>query len=207
MAVAIKDGTGASVNLTSTADPAGSQIPVHSNDSTLAHYRAAKSAFSLAVATPTAVVVIQGSATKTVRIKRIAVGGAATAYGAMAAFIDRWSTAGTLGSAVLTAVTPGKLDSNNAAATAAISTVGTANYTTKGTSAGIVGAGRLSMGPITTAATSSAAGWLEWDFTTRSDQALVLRGTSEFVALDLGGSAVPSGGVLDFEVEWAEDAS
>jgi hypothetical protein len=206
MAIAIKDGSGSSVNLAGFVDSAGSQIPTHSNDSTVAHYRAAKSALT-PVATPTTVGLIQGSASKTIRIKRVAVGGAATAYGSMVCYIERWSTAGTPGSAVLTGLTAAKHDSGNGAATAVVSTVGTANYTTRGTTAGVVGAGRVNMTAIGSAATSSAQTWTEWDFTTRSDQALVLRGTAEYLAIDLGGAAVPSGGVIDFEVEWSEDAS
>ena len=63
-------------------------------DSFQTTYRYAVAAFA-AVATPTAMVIIQGSATKTVKIKQIRIEGVATAAGNMQIGIARWSTAGT----------------------------------------------------------------------------------------------------------------
>ena len=170
-----------------------------------AGYRYSGSAFSM-VATPTAVIVIKGSATKTVAIKKICLSGAATAYGSMAFTAHRRSSAGTLNTAVLTAVTAVKLDTNNAAATATVSTVGTANYQTLGTDVGTVGAGRLSMTAIGSAATSSAASPLCWDFSSPLNQQLVLKGTSQYLTIEGNGAAIPSGGVLDYEIETVEYA-
>jgi hypothetical protein len=36
---------------------------------------------------------------------------------------------------------------------------------------------------------------------------ILLRGTSDYVYVNLAGAAVPSGGVIDIEVEWEEDNS
>ena len=163
-------------------------------------YRYAGLAFA-PVATPTDIIIVKGSATKTLIVKRVKLCGAATAAGTMPAAIIRRSDAGTIGSAVLTAVTAAKHDSVDAAATGVVSTVGTANYTTVGTTAGNVGAGRLQM---TALATGLAAIPLEWDFANRDDKGIYLRGILEFLCVNLAGAAIPAGGVVDYEIEIEE---
>ena len=190
------------VDFTSSAPGTVGVTPV-STEGTKATYRAAALAFA-AVATPTDIIIIQGSATRTVRIKSVTLAGAATAAGTMSAQLVRRSTAGTLGSAVLTAVSPAKHDSADPTATAVVSTVGTANYTTVGTSAGVVGAARLQ---LTALATGLAAVPIVWDFAIRQDKAFVLRGVSEFLCVNMSGIAIPVGGVIDFAIEWEEDGS
>ena len=155
-----------------------------------------------AVATPTDVVVIQGSASKRVAVKRIMIWGAATAAGTMPVQVIRRSTAGTLGSAVLTAVTPAKHDTNQASASGVVSTVGTANYTSLGTSAGIVATGRLQM---TALGTGVAAVPFILDFGDRLTKPVYLRGASEFCNINFNGAAIPSGGVMDLTIEIEED--
>jgi hypothetical protein len=54
---------------------------------------------------------------------------------------------------------------------------------------------------------AGAAGEVVWDFTLRNSKALVLRGTSEGIAINWNGAAVPSGTSLTIEIEWVEDAS
>jgi hypothetical protein len=200
--LAVKDGNGSSQTIGTFTDAAGAQRSSVTLDSAAITYRAAKTALT-PVATPTVVFQIAGSATKTVRVKKISVVGAATAYGTMPCTLYRSSDAGTLGSAVLTAITAGEMDSAGAAATAVVATVGTANYTTVPAAAGIIGAARVDFAPLTTAATSSSNARTQWVF----DRALVLRGVAEVLAINFNSTAVVSGGVLDFEVEWEEDAS
>lgn len=163
-------------------------------------YRYAALAFA-AVATPTDIIVIQGSATKILIVKLVKLAGAATAAGTMPAQIIRRSAAGTLGSAVLTAVTPARHDSTDDAPTGVVSTVGTANYTSLGASAGVVGTGRLQM---TALGTGVAAVPLVWDFASRDDKGIYLRGTSQFLCVNLNGATIPSGGVIDYEIEIEE---
>lgn len=168
-------------------------------------YRYCQIAFAM-VATPTDALVIQGSATKTVRVKRIKITGQATAQGSMPVQLIRRSTAGTLGSAVLTAVTAGKHDTSDIAGTAVVSTVGTANYTTVGTTAGTVEVGRLGMSALATG-TAGDGQAVVWDYSTRMDKAMVLRGATDFLCVNFNGAAIPSGGVVDFTVELEEDNS
>lgn len=200
--LAVKDSGGAAVTVGTLTDAAGAQRTQVSLDNACAMYRAAKTALT-PVATPTVVFQIAGSATKTVRVKKIAVHGSATAYGQMPCTLYRASDAGTVGSAVLTAISAGKADSGSAAATAVVATVGTANYTTVPLAAGIIGARRVDFAPLTTAATSSGSAATVWTF----DRAVVLRGVAEILAINFNSTAVVSGGVLDLEVEWEEDAS
>lgn len=165
-------------------------------------YRYAKLAFAM-VATPTDAFVIQGSPTKTVSVKSIKITGAATAAGTMPVTLVKRSSAGTLGSAVLTAFpTPGQLDSTDAAPTAGVFTVGTANYGTLGTAAGIFGAARLC---LTALATGLGVQPVVWDFSMRKPA--IIRGVGEFLCVNFNGAAIPSGGVIDIEIETEEDAS
>ena len=170
-------------------------------DGTQVSYRYSGVAFA-PVATPTDFIVIQGSATKTLRIKKITLTGAATAAGNLPVqVIRRLSTGGTIGSAVLTAVSPAKADTLSAAATGVVSTVGTANYGTVQTTNGNIASGRISM-----TALGSGVGIqpLVFDFTSG---AVLLRGTSDYVMLNGVGGAIPSGGVVDYTIEIEEDNS
>lgn len=162
-------------------------------------YRYAQLGFT-PVAAPTDIIIIQGSATRTVYLKRIALQGVATAAGNMPAQLIRRSAADTA-ACVLTAVTAGKHDTASAAATAVVSTVGTANCGSLGASAGNIGAGRLQL-----PASGTGLGFtpLTWEFGTRLDQSILLKGVNDFIAINLNGAAVPSGGIIDIEIETEE---
>ena len=140
------------------------------------------------VTTPTDVLVIQGSSTMTVRIKRIAVGGLATTAGDMPFQVIRRSTAGTKGSATLTAITAAQHDINDAAPTATVSYVQTANYTTIGTGAGALLSNRVILNVATAAQTNVVE-----DFSRNADKPLILRGTSDFLVVNFAGATVPAG--------------
>lgn len=156
------------------------------------------------VATPTAFIVIKGSATKTVRIKKVRIAGVATAQGNMQIQFQRWSTAGTIGSAALTALTAVQHDINDTAATATVSTVGTANWTTAGTGSTIPFlCDTLFMGVVATGVVTPNA----FEFSSRNDKAIILRGTGDWIIISGNGSAIPSGGVIDISIETEEDNS
>lgn len=154
------------------------------------------------VATPTDIIEIKGSATKTVRIRRIRVGGVATAAGNMPVQLIRRSAGDSGGGMVLTAVTAMKPDTAYAAATATVSTIGTANPGALGAAVGgIAGAGRAQ---LAASGSGVAANALEWRFDVN---AIVLRGTSEFLYLNMNGAALPAGAAFDWEIDTEEDAS
>lgn len=187
MALVVKDGNGTNQNLP-LYDQAYSAIGVTFTP----------------VAAPTDWLVLQGSATKIVRLKRITFAGFATTGGDMLCALIKRSDAGTLGSAVLTGVTACPLDSANSAATAVLSTVGTANYTTVGTIVGVgIRAARAYLNIVTTGNTEK----IVWDFTTRGDQAPTLRAATEFLVLNGQAGTLPAGSKFDFEVQWEEGSA
>ena len=154
------------------------------------------------VAAATDIIEIKGSATKTVRIRRIKVAGVATAAGNHPVQLVRRSAADSGGGMALTGITAFKPDTNYAAATAVVSSIGTANPGALGAQVGgIAGAGRVQLPAVTTGV---AANDLVWNF---DRNACVLRGISEFLYLNLNGVALPAGMVLDIEIETEEDAS
>lgn len=220
----IPDASGVSFT-TRTKDNAGVNLPVHaiadsgganlsavdvngrvqvSLEGSRATYHYALLAFAM-VATPTDAFIIQGSATKTVRVKKIKLSAQATSQGSMPVQLIRRSAADAT-NGVLTAITAAKHDSGDAAPTAVVSSVGTANFSSLGTSAGLVGAGRLGFSALGT----GSAGFgqeLHWDFSLNNDKPLILRGVSEFLVVNFNGAAIPAGGVVDIEIETEEDAS
>jgi hypothetical protein len=182
--------------------PGGEFAQLVSSDGTKATYGYVAAGVT-PVATPTDVLVIQGSATKTVRVKRIKIGGFATTAGQFIVQLIRRSAANSGGSATLTAVTPGKFDVTDPAATAVVSYVQTGNFGTLGASAGLLRTGRLFLNTATAGGTSEVV----WEFATREDKAAIIRGTSDFLCLNCAGATVPNGGELDFEIEQEEDSS
>lgn len=185
MPLNVKDAAGATKGL---ATPTG----------TVYHF--AGTAFA-PVATPTAFIVIKAAAAggKTVYLRKFRAQGAATAAGTMPIFLTKRTTDGTVGSAVLTAITAAKALSTDAANTGSVSTVGTANYTTLGSAAGVIGAGRVEM---TALATGVAA--VPYVYEPVKPIGLVA-GTTEEITVELGGAAIPAGGVIDWEVVTEEE--
>lgn len=116
--------------------------------------------------------------------------------------VIRRSTAGTKGSATLTAITAAQHDINDAAPTATVSYVQTANYTTIGTGAGALLSNRVILNVATAAQTNVVE-----DFSRNADKPLILRGTSDFLVVNFAGATVPAGGALDLTVETEEDNS
>lgn len=199
------DGTILPITMTPSAQ--GGQQLVNT-EGTKATYSAAFTAFA-PVAAATDFINIFGSSTKTIRITRIEV--SATTTAATAAVNDlqiiKRSTAGTLGSAVLTAATNiVPFDSLNAAATAVISSVGTANYTTLGTIVGVVDARKFTSQLATATATDfPVVHATVFSFTERNEQGIVLRGTAQQLALNLAGGTVPAGASFNVTITWTEE--
>ncbi len=172
-----------------------------------ATYSASVSSFT-PVASPTDFFNIFGSASKTIRITRIEISASTTSAtpAALDLSLNKRSTAGTAGSAVLTNLTGVPHDSTNAAVSAVASTVGTANYTTLGTLVGVVQARKLvaTLTPLT-ATDFPITRPLVFDFTNRNEQGIVLRGITEQLALGFGGASLPAGLSLDINITWTEE--
>ena len=175
-------------------------VTVTPGDGTKATYAASASGIVPAAAT-TDVFTITGSATKTIRITAITISCTTTAGSGFSANLTmvRRSTANTGGTS--TTITAGSHDTNNAAATAVVRSY-TANPSALGTANGVIRAHRFS---ISTAGGAGNIGPLNlWEFGSRPAQAIVLRGTSDMLAINLGGVTITSP-ILSASVEWTEE--
>lgn len=149
-------------------------------------------------ANPTDLLVLRGSATKVVRLKSLLIMGTATAASNIICNLIRRSAANTGGTASNPAGIP--RDTNNDAVSAQLSLY-SANPAALGTAVGNVDGGRLNLAP----AANGSIDRLMFQYAWQMDQALVLRGVSEFLALNLGGVAWPAGGALDISMMWTEE--
>lgn len=207
--VNVLNSSGAATPMGAWQDPSGNNIPLTSVDSTKATYRAS------AVFTPFAtgaltLFQIQGSASKTVRVKRIcATATTASAAASISGYLQRTSAAGTGGTGVNPTVA--KLDTNFAAATAVVT-----HYTTAAQSVGAGVGGPLSqfsMGvPIVSVPTVSIPfvplQTIFPEYGAVIGSAIVLRGTSDFVCVVNTTPANFANAVsMSYMIEWEEDAS
>lgn len=176
-------------------------------------YSASVKAFAPAIVTATTdcqLVIMQGAANKVARLKKILVTGAMTAVGSNILRLERWSTAGTLGSAALTAVpTIARLGSPNTPGSVpgapglTISTVGTAAYTSAGTTSGIFCHQRILLKSTTITDTSDYIP-VEWKWGDKGDLAPEIVGTTDYLALIGYPTATGTGTVFDITVQWEE---
>ncbi len=150
-------------------------------------------------ATPTDWVVIRGSATKTVKIVRVELSGAATAATEVIFTLKKHTIANTGGTS--TTPTPMQHDSNDAAATATVLLYSVAP--TIDASATIWKNVRMTLA-VAPAATTVAPDRYIYNFGADPYEALTLRGVAQEFAINFGGSAVPSGGVYDLAVTFIE---
>jgi hypothetical protein len=148
-------------------------------------------------ATATDVVTLAGSATTTIRITLVRISGISTTAITTPVLLIKRSAANTGGtSAALTRVPH---DSNSAAATAAGLSY-TVNPTALGAAVGTVRQDRLSFAVTG----STAQDPIVWDFGDRPAQAIVLRGTTQILAINLNGVTI-TGGSISVDIEWTEE--
>ena len=166
-----------------------------SSDGTTATYRAGGFALTFYSTAAAVLVEIVGSATKTVRIKKITLWGqAATKFYAELTLLRCTGASG--GTPVVAAI--GKHDKNDAAATAVVNSYAAA--ATAGAGNAVIGAGVLNM---SVPSATMAAFEKTWDFCRSQDKALILRGTGD--VLEVFNNTTGFGaGTFGFEVEWEE---
>jgi hypothetical protein len=202
--LSILDGGGAPQQLASSpdGDVANAMIMIRTSEHRKPTYSYAGN--FTPVAAPTDVIMIKGSATKTARIKKITLGGLATTAGSMAVSLIRRSTQFTTqGTAVFNALTPGEYDPpNDPAASCVVATIGTANLTSVGAPNGNYGQRRLWL-PLVTQQPFP----LIWEFATRQDKPIILRGITDFLFINFNGGPLPAAGTVDYEIQIEEDAS
>lgn len=149
-------------------------------------------------ATPTDVIVLVGSATKTIMITKFEITPAATANGSLDFYVYKRTTADTGGTSTATAITPN--DSSNPAPTA-VAKLYSANPSALGTGS-LVGATRVTLAAKSPNGVAIQT-WAE-SFGTGNQQPIVLRGVNESLCINLGGQTMPTGIDIYFTLEWVE---
>lgn len=202
-----RDSNNAAVTVPGLADLAGNISAMSSLDSSAQVYRASANFTPQATAAVT-VITITGSATKTVRIRRITLGGVSTALSASVFQLLRVTALGAGGT--LVAPTVAKLDSGSAAATAVVN-----HWTTTLKATGTGGGGPICTCLVTTSTvttpTVSGGGTPQFLFPELGapiGQAIVLRGVADILEVqNVAPANLGAGTVLTYSVEWVEDAS
>lgn len=144
-------------------------------------------------ATTTDIVTLVGSATKTVVVKRVIVSGLATTAGSMDVSLVKRTTANSGGTATQPSIA--QYDSSDAAPTAVVN-----QYSANPT----LGTGVALKNQLLNFGLTGSTGQALFEFSTRNDKPLILRGVAQSLAINLNGQAVPSGGKLSYTVEWEE---
>lgn len=205
--ITVRDGNNAAQTLPTLQDLAGNSMPMNSLDSGQQFYRASANFTPTATAAVTVMAII-GSATRTVRIRRITVGGVSTAVSGSVWALQRVSSQGAGGTTV--SPTVAKLDVNSAAATAVVS-----HYTTTLKATGVVVGGPITTRYIgTNVVTTPATVFTDSNITLFPEggapigQSIVLRGTGDILELqNVTPANLGAGTVLSYTVEWVEDNS
>ncbi len=207
----VRDGNNAAQNIPTMSDLAGNLAAMQSLDSSQQVYRAA-ALFTPFATSPVVLFNIKGSATKTVRVKRIGAWAVSTANAAVGLVLQRASTLGTGGTVVNPTIA--KLDTLSATATALVS-----HFTTAAQSAGTPIGGPISttnLGSILVAETVEIMtphnAILFPEGGAPIGQAIVLRGVAEFLEVNVslgqsGGANGPPAMQVGYFIEWVEDGS
>lgn len=205
--IAVRDGNNAAQNMGAFQDASLVNYSAVMMDSTRPTYRVAAN-FTPQPTGAVTLISIQGSASKTIRIKRILVQGSITGGVASTLFgLQRTSALGAGGTTV--SPTVAKMDTLSATASAVVS-----HYTTTLKAAGTPVGGPLSTIQLfsTTAVTPTVA-WADGQMMFPEKgapigQALVLRGVADFVEVqNLNAGNLGTNQTISYMVEWEEDAS
>ena len=194
----LSDGAGTA--LTSTTSGAKQALDVVINAPTKATYNSGSGLFT-PPATPTDMWVMQGSATKTIKILSLTCFFIQTNAGNDLIYLKRYSTADTAGTSTTIAALP--LDINDAASTATIKA-----YTANPTLGTLVGdLDIVYPGIATNGGPSSETGSAEfsWNLADNQGQPLVLRGTTDQIAVNFNGAAKPAGFQIAVSVRFTEE--
>lgn len=170
-----------------------------SSDGAKPTYRAAGTGLTLYSTAAAVLVEIQGSATKTIRVKRINLWAQAGTKFFTELQLLRSTTISGTGTPV--AANLGQHDINDAVATAVVNSYAAA--ATFGTGHLLIGACNLS---VQAPAATNAMFANGWDFSRSQDKAMILRGTTD--VLQVYNTVIGLGtATFGFEVEWEEDNS
>jgi hypothetical protein len=152
------------------------------------------------LASHTDLLVLRGSATKTVKVVHFELSGLATTSAQILAYLKKHTIADTGGTGTLGA-TATKHDSNDGAATAVINTYQT-TLPTVDASATILRTIRMQWAPAATTATIPDR--YITDFGMNGGEPIVLRGVAQEFALNFNAVTI-TGGLADFSIVWTEE--
>jgi hypothetical protein len=155
-------------------------------------------AANIALASGGVVVLLQGSATKTIRLKRAEVSGTLTTASAADVLILRYSS-GPTGGTTTTAPTIVSHDGNDAAATAVISAYSTPP------NGGLTAIGALRERRIFLSTPTTLGSIAEWQFGDKNDKAAILRGIGQYYGLALSNASAYTGASINLMLEWTEE--
>lgn len=192
-----------------TAGPTVQRVCIASDNFTGAAATYSGIIFTYAIpATPTDMIVLGGSATKTIRLLRLVMHYTITSIAQAEFFLIRRSSVNSGGTTATTNRTINLLDSVNAAASATL-VYYTANATSLGTSAAIIKRSKVAVPTPTTFVSNDDGAMLAWDFAARGAtlaQLPTIRGTSESLSLNFNGATLGTGFAIQFvEFLWRED--
>lgn len=157
----------------------------------------------LPAATATDILTITGSSTRTVRVTKIVLSGGATSAGSIQTAVIRRGALDTGGTPTFPNIA--KRDLNNSAI-AAIVTQYSTNPTVGNTAS--AGTGTLDTCRLfLQTATGGSPDVCAFTYGINDDQLTVLRGSTDVLAVNLQGSTIPTGGTIDIDVEWTEEAT
>ena len=151
-----------------------------------------------ASATLTDLFLMQGAAGKVIRVKSIILSGTASSATNVPVILYKRTTNQTGGTT--TAVTRTAKDSADGAANMVLNHFGTGAAPTPGTGT-MVDGGRLNLAP----AANGSIDRLLFQYSWQNDKAVVLRGASEWLAVNFNGTTTPAGVGIDFSCTWTEE--
>lgn len=182
-------------------DSAGREISAQSKQTFMA------SGTFTPAATPSDIIKIIGSATKTIRVVSLKLVTTNTAAGSQQFFLIKRSADDTGGTFVAATLVP--VDSNNSAATAVVGHY-TANPAALGTAVGTLRTERVASPvavPATFAGVKEDAGFdfLSLGSNMLLDQPITLRGTTQVLAVNFNGAALVAGQTHAYSIVWIEE--
>ena len=201
--VAGSDGTNAQTLRTGPVANSIQSLQIQNAENERPTYAVDLSNYGPLAGAPTDVFTIYGSATKTIRVTRVTITLTATTAVTVPIQLIKRSTTNTGGTAGVAVATP--YDSNNAAATAT-ATAYTGNPTALGTVVGTAVRAARYFAEITATVSTSPAQMIDWEFGLNNCQPIVLRGTTQGLCVNLGGTTI-AGGRIDVTIEWTEDSN
>ncbi len=173
----------------------GPYVQSADNEPERATFGAGVSGFTLGTA-PTDILTIQGAVGKVVRIKSIIINGNSGTTAAYPLLLIRRSSANTAGTS--TAVTPTAHDTLDGSSAATVRYY-TANASSLGTSVGTMHVGRL------VAANAANLDRLALQYSWQNDKAIILRGASDYLVLNMNGASLSATTTLDIDLLWTEE--